>query len=198
MVSEKLNHESRFKESFIALLCFAEIGSWITLCIFVYFKFGFSYYLIPPCAAVILYIMLNLIHACVHRSRIIKNSLDSYKNLELNHKCNFVFVRVISFIVSYKFSLLLVSYLYMKPRYSGDYSKTSWFEFNKISLSFICLPYPIMMLSSCYYLYMNGIYSYTGFIAIEVICISTVSTMLLFIDAISVLRCLPKESMSTV
>ena len=46
------------------------------------------------------------------------------------------------------------------------------------------MPYPVMMFASGYYLWVDGIFSYAGFVAIEVIGISTITTLLSFLDAI--------------
>jgi len=61
--------------------------------------------------------------------------------------------------------------------------------FNKIGLSFICIPYPIMMAACCYFLVTDGMFSYPGFICIEVIVLSSVMTVLMLLDAVSVLKC---------
>ena len=49
-----------------------------------------------------------------------------------------------------------------------------------------------MMFAVCYYLYIDGIFSYAGFAAIEVIAISTVSACLILLDAASALKCYGK------
>lgn len=51
------------------------------------------------------------------------------------------------------------------------------------------LSYPVMMLAVIYYIITEGIFSYTGFVAIEVIAISTLMASLMLLDAVSVLRC---------
>lgn len=98
-------------------------------------------------------------------------------------------IRALSYLISYKLSLILVSYFFMKPRFKGDYSKLNWKQFNRFSLAFITIPYPIMMFACGYFLYSQGIFSYTGFLAIEVITISTVMASLTLLDATSALRC---------
>ena len=62
-------------------------------------------------------------------------------------------------------------------------------------MAFLLLPYPVMMFACSYFLYDDGLFSYAGFAAIEVILVSTVSACLLLIDAISALKCItPKEN----
>lgn len=46
-----------------------------------------------------------------------------------------------------------------------------------------------MMYACGYFLYSDGLFSYTSFVAIEVICISTVMAILMLIDAMQGLRC---------
>lgn len=46
-----------------------------------------------------------------------------------------------------------------------------------------------MMFAVIYFIITDGIFSYAGFVAIEVIAISTLMASLMFLDAISALRC---------
>lgn len=46
-----------------------------------------------------------------------------------------------------------------------------------------------MMFACGYFLWIDGIFSYAGFVAVEVISVSTMTTLLTFLDAISALRC---------
>ena len=82
-----------------------------------------------------------------------------------------------------------MSYFWLKPHYKGDYSAANWLTFNKFQLTFICLPYPIMIGACCYFLVTDGMFSYPGFICIEVIVLSSISTVLMLLDAVSVLKC---------
>ncbi len=82
-----------------------------------------------------------------------------------------------------------MSYFWLRPPFKGDYSAVNWMTFNKIGLSFICIPYPIMMAACCYFLVTDGMFSYPGFICIEVIVLSSVMTVLMLLDAVSVLKC---------
>ena len=47
----------------------------------------------------------------------------------------------------------------------------------------------IMMFTCSYFLWIDGIFSYAGFVAIEVIGVSTLATLLTFLDAIQALKC---------
>jgi hypothetical protein len=60
---------------------------------------------------------------------------------------------------------------------------------NKFSLVWICIAYPVMLCACGYYLATETFFSYAGFISIEVIVISSCSTVLMFADAVSVVYC---------
>lgn len=185
----KTKTESRFKEAFVALLAIPEIISWCTLCVFYYFRVGLLGAFTLAAAATLMYAAINFTHAIVHPRKMVPNSLYSYKMLAENYKCNTYFCRVISYTFSFKFSLILVSYLWVQPRFKGDYSALNWMQFNKFSLVWICLPYSAMMVACVYFLVTDGFFSYAGFLSLEVIAISTISTFLMFLDAFSVFRC---------
>ena len=91
--------------------------------------------------------------------------------------------------ISFKFSLILVSYFWLRPRLKGDYSAQNWKQFNKFALSFIVIPYPMMMLSCGYVLITDGMFSYVGFAAIECVALSSILAVLMLLDAVSVLKC---------
>lgn len=184
--------ESRFKEAFIAMLAFPEIGSWITFLVFHYFRRGYLGSFALGSIAFFVYIIINLLHACIHPRLMVPYSLASYKSLISNYKNSTNLIRCLSYMFSFKFSLILVSYFCMQPRFKGDYSAVNWRQFNRFNLAFICLPFPTMMFAVCYYLYIDGIFSYAGFAAIEVIAISTVSGCLILLDAASALKCYGK------
>lgn len=54
---------------------------------------------------------------------------------------------------------------------------------------FVFLPYACMMTSCAYFVLSDGFFSYPGFVAVEVIFLSTIMTMLMLIDAISAVKC---------
>lgn len=87
-------------------------------------------------------------------------------------------VRFISCLVSFKFSIILISYFCMRPRFRGDYNDSNLLHFNRLSLVFILIPYPVMTFACGSFLFFNGIFSYTGFAAMEVIAISSFMTLL--------------------
>jgi competence protein ComGC len=46
-----------------------------------------------------------------------------------------------------------------------------------------------MMIACVYFLVTDGMFSYPGFVAIEVMVVSSVVTVLMLLDAVSILRC---------
>lgn len=64
-----------------------------------------------------------------------------------------------------------------------------------MSLAYILLPFPIMMVSIAYFVYTDGIFSYAGFVSIEVVFISVIMFCIMALDAVSACRCKhhPKE-----
>lgn len=82
-----------------------------------------------------------------------------------------------------------MSYFWLRPRLKGDYSALNWKQFNKFALAFIVLPYPLMMLACGIFLVDDGMFSYAGFVAIEVIALSSILMVLMLLDAVSVLKC---------
>lgn len=185
----KTKTESRFKEAFIALLAIPEVLCWCALTVLYYFKTGLLGPFSLAAASLFMYAVINFTHAIVHPRKMVPNSLYSYKVLQEDHKHSTNFCRAISYTVSFKFSLILVSYLWLRPRFKGDYSKLNWMQFNKFSLIFICLPYVTMMCACGYFLATDDFFTYAGFVTIEVIVISTTSTFMMFLDAISVIKC---------
>jgi hypothetical protein len=190
--------ESRFKEAFVAMLAWCELASWITFLTFHFIEYGYERAFIFGAGALGFYLILNLVHAIVHCRSIVPQSLQSYKVLHTNYKCNTYFVRTLSYLFSFKFSLILVSYFFMRPQYKGDYSQANWRAFNRINLVFLILPYPVMLFTCGFFVWENKIFSYTGFSAIETIVVSTVSAFCMFIDAISALKCRVKDKMTAV
>jgi uncharacterized membrane protein len=92
-------------------------------------------------------------------------------------------------LISFKFSLILVSYFFGSARLKGDYSAMNWKQFNRFSLAFCIIPYMCMMGSCAYFILTDGLWSYPGFVAVEVIFLSSIMTMLMLIDAISAIKC---------
>ena len=119
----------------------------------------------------------------------VPNTLTSYKVLNEEYKCSSYTIRAISYIISFKFSLLLVSYFWMSPRFKGDYSALNWKQFNRFSLSYIIVPAPVMVFSCAYFIYVDGVFSYAAFAAMEVAAITTLMTCILLLDAMSTCRC---------
>lgn len=122
----KTKTESRFKEAYIALLAIPEILSWCTLLVLYYFKTGFFGAFTLAAAALFMYAVINFSHAIVHPRKIVPNSHNTYKALCTEYKHSTRFMQVISYLISFKFSLILVSYFWLRPRFKGDYSKLNW------------------------------------------------------------------------
>lgn len=104
------------------MLSLPELGAWITFLVFHYYRRGYLGAFALGSIALMIYVMINLLHACIHPRRMVPNSLHSYKALTSNYKCSTYLMRTISYLFSFKFSLILVSYMCMKPRFKGDYS----------------------------------------------------------------------------
>jgi hypothetical protein len=188
--------ESRFKEAFIAFLSIPEVASWITFTVMVYYRTA-RYVTLDPVFVVavlacIMYAIINFVHAIVHPRKIVPSSPLHYKILISDYKCSTFLFRTISYLISYKFSLILVSYFWLRPRLKGDYNVQNWKVFNRISLAFIFLPYPLMMLACIYFLMFDGFFSYPGFVALEVIVITTILMVLMLLDVLSTIRCTSK------
>ena len=82
LVSEiKTKTESRFKEAFIALLSLCEIGSWITFIVFEDVRQGRTGITALALIALGMYVMINLLHACIHSRKMVPKTEASYKKL---------------------------------------------------------------------------------------------------------------------
>ena len=182
-------YESRFKEAFIAALSIPEILSWLTFLIWHAVEHGFLGSFALGMVALLLYGMINLMHACIHRCRLMPKAPKTYQALRRRYSISTFFFRHISYWVSFKFSLILVSYFCLSGRFKGDYSNLNWKQFHRFSLAWVLFCYPIMMLAACYYLITETLFSYTGYLAIEVILISTLGMGILLLDAISACKC---------
>ena len=185
--------ESRFKEAFIAFWSLPEVAAWYTFVIMVGWRYREKLpddpVFILGCLALLLYAIVNAVHACIHPRKMVPNTLFSYKTLLTNYKCSTFLFSVISYLFTFKFSLILVSYFWLRPRFRGDYSALNWKQFNRLSIVFICLPYPVMMIACAWFLLFDGFFSYPGFVAVEVIALSTILMVLLLLDALSSIKC---------
>ena len=65
----------------------------------------------------------------------------------------------------------------------------NWKQFNRFSLAFCIFPYACMMASCIYFIMTDGFWSYPGFVASEVVFLSSIIQMLLAVDAISAIKC---------
>lgn len=204
--------ESRFKESFIALIAIPEIFSWMTYIALLFLTIDYktisfdnpflttqtlsglassrkNIATMLALIAFLTYCLINLSHALIHPRKIVPNTLQTYKDLMIKHKCSTFFHQGVSYVVSFKYSLILVSYMWNYPQYRGDYTAMNWTQFNRISFSFLFISYPLMMGSCAYYIAELGFWSYAGFAACEVVVISTILAVLMLLDALSSIRC---------
>ena len=180
---------SNFKESLIAFWSLPEVGSWGYLIYLMWLRIGQSEATALAALAALMYVCINCVHAIIHPRYMVPNTLDSYKKLMKNYACGTGLARTISYLISFKFSLVLVSNFFGSNRLKGDYSAMNWKQFNRFSLFFCLFPYTCMMASCGYFIMTDGFWSYTGFVAAEVVCLSSIMTMLLAIDAISAIKC---------
>ena len=181
---------SNFKESLIAFWSIPEVMSWACLIWFMWHRVSTeSYATSLACIGAIFYVCLNSVHAVIHPRYMVPNTLYSYKQLLINYKCGTFVARAIAYLFSFKFSLVLVSYFFNSPRLKGDYSAMNWKQFNRFSLAFILLPYACMMAGCILFIMLDGFWSYPGFVAAEVILLSTFISILLAIDAVSAIKC---------
>lgn len=97
------------------MLSLAEVGSWFTFLIFAAHRRGVDYPAVGMILAIIVYLGLNITHAVLHSKKMIANTPKEYKKLILEYKAFSWTIRIISYSVSFKFSLLLLSYLFMRP-----------------------------------------------------------------------------------
>ena len=181
--------KSKFKETWIAFLAFPELFSWITFLVFHRARLGFTSTWIIGFLAIVFYVMINWLHMCFHYWSIKPNAEVTYRNLVRKYYCTSCLVRLVSNTITYKFSIILVSYFCMSKRFRGDYSEKSWRTYNRFHLLFLTVPVPIMLFACSYHIYLDGIHSYASYVAIEVIVLTTISSTLLLIDAMSALKC---------
>ena len=180
---------SNFKESLIAFWSIPEVLSWACVTWWMIHRVGQTPHSALAALACLMYVCINCVHAIIHPRYMVPNTLYSYKQLLTDYKCGTFIARAISYIVSFKFSLILVSYFFGSPRLKGDYSAMNWKQFNRFSLAFCLFPYTCMMVACGWFIMEDGFWSYPGFVAAEVISLSSIITMLLAIDAISAIKC---------
>ena len=180
---------SNFKESLIAFWSIPEVLSWVCVTWFMWHRTGQNPATALASLSCLMYVCINCVHAIIHPRYMVPNTLYSYKQLLTDYKCGTFIARAISYIVSFKFSLILVSYFFGSPRLKGDYSAMNWKQFNRFSLAFCLFPYTFMMIACGYFIMDDGFWSYPGFVAAEVVTLSSIMTMLLAIDAISAIKC---------
>jgi hypothetical protein len=107
----------------------------------------------------------------------------------VRHRCSTCFISAISYLFSFKFSLLLVSKFCNARRFSGDYKPSNWKEYNKFVIVFVVIPYPLMLASCALFVYDDGFWSYAGFVAIELVIVSSAMVILALLDALGNCAC---------
>jgi hypothetical protein len=114
---------SKFKEAFMALLSLAEMGSWITVTVFLYFRLGYLGISFIGCASAVLFsFLINFIFIGIHQRLIIPNCLTSYRRVLDEHRFATYIILAVSYLYSYRLSLLSVSNLFRKPLFAGEFS----------------------------------------------------------------------------
>jgi hypothetical protein len=181
--------ESKFKRAFVALLSIPEILSWGTFVPFLYYNSGVSTSFYLAIFALVVYIMINFIYACIHPRYVVPMSDITYKQLTVNHRSNTYFVYFISTVFSFKFSLILVSHLCSNPKLKGDYTQANWATYNKVGLVYLLLSFPLMISSCSIFLVNQGMFSYAGYLCLEVLILSSILAVIMLIDVIKVFRC---------
>jgi len=151
--------------------------------VFICFRTGFISAAALALIALITHYILTWAHMLVHIKVMIPNSPYEYKMLMIEHKKSTRIHRFVSYLVTFKFSLMLVSHFCNLKKYSGEYSAINYRNFGRFALAFIFISCPMMLCSCGYFLYTDGFWSYAGHVAIEVIILSTIMSILLLLDA---------------
>ena len=118
---------AHFKETFIAFLSIPEFLSWINLTVFIWwFRAKLEGVLLGCIIACLLYMLINFIHSIIHPRKMVPRTLYSYKQLVNEYSASTWFFRLISYTISFKFSMILLSYFFNCKMFRGDYSVTNW------------------------------------------------------------------------
>ena len=105
---ERKSDESCFMEACIAFSSLPEVAAWCTFVVMVGWR-SRSHVFVLACLALLFYAIVNAVHAWIHPKKMVPNSLFSYKMLLTNYKSS-NFLLNVSYLFSFKFSLILVSY----------------------------------------------------------------------------------------
>lgn len=103
-----------------------ELFSWITFLAFYQARKGAGGSFAIGLCGILIYAVLNLIHAIVHPRQMIPQSMSSYKAVNKNYRFSSFLIKTTSYCCSFKYSLLMVSYFCVRPRFKGDYSPANW------------------------------------------------------------------------
>ena len=86
-------------------------------------------------------------------------------------------------------SLILISNLAGRPRFSGSFDGNAWQKFNMFGLLYIVLSY--LAFAADFYLYFTkfGLRKLTSFIALEAVGVMTIICLILLLEIISQCNC---------
>jgi hypothetical protein len=166
--------ETKFRESSIALICWVELGAWLAA--IVYFS-GLGQILMG--VALGLHVLTNGCFVMVHEKLIFPRGDAYYQEVVMTeHKKHARCVMLSSFLFTFKFQHILLSNLAEKERYAGDFTDECWRVWNKFALVYILLIYPVAVTGAIFSI-LDPSSPVAGYMAIEVIIVSTYITILL-------------------
>ena len=133
--------------------------------------------------------LLNIIFMIVHAKLMLKNGSAEYKQVFKNYCCTSWFLQLLSYLLNFKMSLILVSSFAARPRFSGTFNNDSWQKFNLFAVLYIGLVYMPFIVD--FYIYFNtyGLRKLTSFIAGEAVVIMTVICLILLLEILSQCAC---------
>lgn len=88
------------------MLSLSEVGSWINFAVFCIYRTSVGTASIGALVSISFYIILNISHAVIHARKIMPTAPKTYKTLFTDFKCSSNFLRIISYIFSFKFSMI--------------------------------------------------------------------------------------------
>jgi len=175
---------SHFKITLVALLSVPEFLSWIHLTVKLNGLLGLTTPTILSLTASIIYFVINIVHSILHPRNMIREAPFSYKNLVIRYACSTWFFRLVSYVLTYKFSLILLSHLFDQNCCKGDYSSKNWGTFNRLTLVWLLLAYPLQLVGCILFLNQHPLLSPVGFLVLEVLLISTALAVIGLVDVV--------------
>lgn len=106
------------------------------------------------------------------------------------HKSN-VAILMISFIVTFKFHHLALSYMANSSKLSGDFDSVTWRTWNAIAFTYIIVSYAPMVASCVLYLIdtIDNFGEIPQYVALEVLILSTFVAILLIVGMMRICPC---------